>query len=63
STASACTSNGTHKSTTLEQIGLSDKYAEGTIRICISKDTTEEDMDIFVEKLVKYVDEIRKIMR
>lgn len=63
STASACTSNGTHKSTTLEQIGLSDKYAEGTIRICTSKDTSRDDIDIFVEKLIKYVDEIRKIMR
>lgn len=63
STASACTSNGTHKSTTLKQIGLDDKYAEGTIRICTSKDTTKEDIDVFVEKLVEYVDEIRKIMR
>lgn len=63
STASACTSNGTHKSTTLKAIGLADKYAEGTIRICTSKDTTQGDIDIFVEKLVKYVGEIRKIMR
>lgn len=63
STASACTSNGTHKSTTLKEIGLSDKYAEGTIRICTSKDTTKEDIDTFVEKLVAYVGEIRKIMR
>ena len=63
STASACTSNGTHKSTTLKAIGLADKYAEGTIRICTSKDTTKEGIDIFVEKLVKYVAEIRKIMR
>lgn len=63
STASACTSNGTHKSNTLEKIGISDKYSEGTIRICTSKDTTREDIDIFVEKLVKYVNEIRKIMR
>lgn len=63
STASACTSNGTHKSTTLKQIGLDDKYAEGTIRICTSKDTTKEDIDVFVDKLVEYVDEIRKIMR
>lgn len=63
STASACTSNGTHKSTTLKAIGLADKYAEGTIRICTSKDTTKEDIDVFVEKLVKYVGEIRKIMR
>ena len=63
STASACSSNGTHKSNTLEKIGLSDKYSEGTIRICTSKDTTREDIDIFVEKLVKYVNEIRKIMR
>ncbi|WP_297392539.1 cysteine desulfurase family protein [uncultured Peptoniphilus sp.] len=63
STASACTSNGTHKSTTLKAIGLSNKYSEGTIRICTSKDTTKEDIDIFVEKLMKYVSEIRKIMR
>ena len=63
STASACTSNGTHKSTTLKQIGLDDKYAEGTIRICTSKGTTKEDIDTFVEKLVEYVEEIRKIMR
>lgn len=63
STASACTSNGTHKSNTLKAIGLSDKYAEGTIRVCTSKDTTKEEIDIFVEKLVKYVGEIRKIMR
>lgn len=63
STASACTSNGTHHSSTLKEIGMSPKYMEGTIRICTSKDTTKEDIDEFVEKLVKYVKEIRDIMR
>lgn len=63
STASACTSNGTHHSSTLKEIGMSPKYMEGTIRICTSKDTTKKDIDEFVEKLVKYVNEIREIMR
>lgn len=63
STASACSSNGTHKSSTLKEIGLSDKYAEGTIRICTSKDTSKEDIDIFVDKLLKYTEEIRNIMK
>jgi len=63
STASACTSNGTHHSSTLKEIGMSPKYIEGTIRICTSKDTTREDIDVFVEKLCKYVNEIREIMR
>lgn len=63
STASACSSNGTNKSSTLAQIGLDNRHSEGTIRICLSKDTTEEELDIFVKKLVKYTTEIRKIMR
>ncbi|MGI5950065.1 cysteine desulfurase family protein [Peptoniphilus sp.] len=63
STASACSSNGTHKSSTLKEIGLSDKYSEGTIRICTSKDTTKEEIDVFVEKLLQYTEEIRNIMK
>ncbi len=62
STASACTSNGTKKSTTLSSIGLSDDFMEGTIRICFSKYNTLEDIDKFVDKLKIYIDEIRSIM-
>lgn len=63
STASACTANGTHKSHVLEAIGLSPKLAEGTIRICISKDINETEIDEFINALKKYVTEIREIMK
>ncbi len=62
STASACSSNGNHKSKTLKEIGLNDNLMDGTIRICTSKDISFTDIDIFVEKLIKYVNEIRNIM-
>lgn len=63
STASACTSNGTHKSHVLEAIGLSEDLSEGTIRICISKDINEKEIDIFIDALNRYVNEIREIMK
>ena len=63
STASACTSNGTHKSHVLDAIGLDSKLSEGTIRICLSKDINREDIDVFIEALKKYVNEIREIMK
>lgn len=63
STASACTANGTHKSHVLEAIGIDNKLAEGTIRICISKDINEKEIDEFINALKKYVNEIREIMK
>ncbi len=63
STASACTSNGTHKSHVLEAMGIKREYAEGTIRICSSKDITIEDIDLFIDRLKFYVNEIRSIMK
>lgn len=62
STQSACSSNGTHKSHVLEAIELPKKYFEGTIRICISKDITREDIDEFVDKLKYSVKEVRGVM-
>lgn len=62
SVASACTSNGTGKSHVLDAINLDQKYVEGTIRICFSKDNTIEEIDIFFEKLKEYVKELREIM-
>ncbi|WP_138158821.1 cysteine desulfurase family protein [Peptoniphilus catoniae] len=63
STASACTSNGTHKSRVLEAIKLKPDYEEGTIRICLSYEINRNDIDIFIEKLKSYVNEIREIMK
>lgn len=63
STASACTSNGTRKSRVLEEMGLSNSYADGTIRICLANYITKKDIDMFVEKLISYTNEIRDIMK
>ncbi len=63
STASACSGNNSNKSDVLESIGLTDKEIEGTIRICFSYENTREDIDYFVKKLKKAVEEIRKIMK
>ncbi|MDO5041736.1 MAG: cysteine desulfurase family protein [Peptoniphilus sp.] len=63
STASACTSNGTHKSKVLESMHLDKSYEDGTIRLCLSYEISEEDIDEFIDKLKIYVDEIRDIMK
>lgn len=62
STASACSSTGTKKTKTIAKIGLREDLAEGTIRICTCKDTTREELDLFLSALKKYVAEIREIM-
>lgn len=63
STASACTSNGTHKSHVLSELKIDYSLVEGTIRICISKDISKNDIDEFVERLNIHVNEIREIMK
>ncbi|WP_455258323.1 cysteine desulfurase family protein, partial [Peptoniphilus asaccharolyticus] len=62
SVASACTSNGTGKSHVLDAIKLEQKYVEGTVRICFSKDNTVEEIDEFFHKFKEYVEELREIM-
>ncbi|MBL7574857.1 cysteine desulfurase [Peptoniphilus asaccharolyticus DSM 20463] len=62
SVASACTSNGTGKSHVLDAIKLEQKYVEGTVRICFSKDNTVEEIDEFFDKFKEYVEELREIM-
>lgn len=61
STGSACSKG--KKSRTLEEIKLSDKFNDGMVRISLSEFNTEEEMYIFIEKLDKYIKEIRSIMK
>ncbi|CDZ74896.1 cysteine desulfurase [Peptoniphilus sp. ING2-D1G] len=63
STASACTSNGTHKSKVLESMHLNKSYEDGTIRLCLSYEISETDIDNFIDKLKIYVNEIRDIIK
>lgn len=61
STGSACSKG--KKSRTFDGIKLHDKYSDGVVRISMSEFNTEEEIKIFIEKLKKYIDEIRMIMR
>ncbi|WP_099203417.1 cysteine desulfurase family protein [Miniphocaeibacter massiliensis] len=61
STGSAC--GKSKKSRVMEAIHLPDGYENGTIRISFSKYTTKEEVTIFIEKLTKYIEEIRSITR
>ncbi len=61
STGSACSKG--KKSRTFDGIGLDNKYNDGVIRISLSEFNTEEEITIFIEKLEKYVNEIRMIVK
>lgn len=51
STGSACDSKNTQISHVVKAIGVSDDYANGTIRISLGKDNTTEDVDHIVSSL------------
>ncbi len=61
STGSACASHSLETSHVLKAIGLTPLQANSSIRISISKYTTDEEADYFLEKLAKIVDKLRKI--
>ncbi len=55
STGSACNSEDTQVSHVLQEIGLSDRLARGTIRISLGKTNTEEDIEIILSALSKII--------
>lgn len=63
STSSACSSNSGGKSHVLTELGIDNKLMEGSIRFCFSYEITKADLDIFIEKLKIYINEIRSIMK
>lgn len=56
STGAACDSKDTKISHVIKAIGVPNDYAEGTIRISLSKDNTEED-------IIKIVDGLKSILK
>lgn len=58
STASACT--GHKKSRVIEAMNIENDYAKGVIRMCVSYETSTEDIDFASAKIKKYVKEIRE---
>ena len=51
SLGSACSSNGGHKSTALENFGLDAKQAQGTLRVSIGIQNTKEEMKIAAQAI------------
>lgn len=61
STGSACSSLSLDPSYVLKAIGLTDEEANGSLRISISRYTTEEEVDKFLETVPKVIRKLRKI--
>ncbi len=61
STGSACASHSLKSSHVLKAIGLSPIQSNSSLRISLSKYTTEEDVDYVLEKLPKVVEKLRRI--
>lgn len=61
STGSACTSHSLQPSHVLVAIGLPADLANGTLRMTLSRFTTEEEVNYTVDMLKKYTAKLRKI--
>lgn len=61
STGSACSSNSLDPSHVLLAIGLPHEVAHGSVRITLSHENTEEDVDYIIEKLTETVKRLRSM--
>lgn len=59
SSGSACTSGSLDPSHVLLAIGLPHEIAHGSLRLTLSKDTTEEDVDFVVDTLKQVIERLR----
>ena len=61
SSGSACSSNSTHVSSALTAYGRTEKEADSSIRISLSKRNTKEELDALVEGLASGIARLAKI--
>lgn len=61
SSGSACTSGSLDPSHVLLAIGLPHEIAHGSLRLTLSEETTEEDVDYVIENLKKIVERLRNM--
>ena len=61
SSGSACSSGSLDPSHVLLAIGLPHEIAHGSLRLSLSEDTTDEDIDFVIEKLTDVVAKLRKM--
>ncbi|MBO4347129.1 MAG: cysteine desulfurase NifS, partial [Lachnospiraceae bacterium] len=58
---SACTSGSLDPSHVLLAIGLPHEIAHGSLRLTISKETTQEEIDYVVDSLKQIIDRLRSM--
>ena len=61
SSGSACTSGSLDPSHVLLAMGLTHEVAHGSVRMTLSDETTEEDIDHVLEVLPKVAERLRKM--
>lgn len=61
STGSACSSGSLEPSPVIRSLGRSDDIARGAIRFSLSKDNTEDDIDLVIAELPAAVENLRKL--
>lgn len=61
SSGSACTSGSLDPSHVLLAIGLPHEIAHGSLRLTLSEETTKEDIDYTVDKLVEIIERLRNM--
>ena len=61
STGSACSGKGLKPSHVLEAMGFGEEDSHGSIRISLSRYTTDEEIDIAIEKLKEVVGKLREM--
>jgi cysteine desulfurase len=61
SSGSACTSGSLDPSHVLLALGLSHEVAHGSLRLSISDETTDEDVDYILEVMPKVVNRLREM--
>ena len=61
STGSACSSGSVENSHVLTAMGIAPDLAQGAVRFSLGKNTTKEEIDFVVEKLIENVEKLRKI--
>jgi len=61
SSGSACTSGSLDPSHVLLAIGLPHEIAHGSLRLTLSDETTEEEINYTVDRIKEIVDKLRKM--
>ena len=61
SSGSACTSGSLDPSHVLLAIGLPHEIAHGSLRLTLSEEITQEDIDFVIEKLTKIIERLRSM--